>query len=165
MHSTDYQTETNDNGAVIYTTEQWLRAIQVRKMEYDRIAKPKSNSSESSVRRNDFLIHRWLHKTLLSKIKINSENLEIKPKKFKCIECNNKFDTYLENCLACGANILKSEDIQKQATYLMIIILSASSVSAILYFVETGSIKIFSAAFGLLAVAKLVRLFRLDWDR
>ena len=58
MHSTDYQTETNDNGAIIYTTEQWLRAIQVRKMEYDRIAKPKSNLSESSVRRNDFLIHR-----------------------------------------------------------------------------------------------------------
>ena len=58
MHSTDYQTETNDNGAVIYTTEQWLRAIQVRKMEYDRTAKPKSNSSESSVLRNDFLIRR-----------------------------------------------------------------------------------------------------------
>jgi len=58
MHSTDYQTETNDNGAVIYTTEQWLRAIQVRKMEYDRIAKPKSNASESSVRGNDFLIDR-----------------------------------------------------------------------------------------------------------
>ena len=106
-----------------------------------------------------------MRKILLSKIKINSENLEIKPKKFKCIECNNRFDTYLENCLACGANILKSEDIQKQATYLMLIILSASSLSAILYFVETGPIKIFSAAFGLLAVAKLVKLFRLDWDR
>ena len=165
MHSTDYQTETNDNGPVIYTTEQWFRAIQVRKMEYDRNAKPKSNSSENSVLGNDFVIHRWLHKILLSKIKTNSENLEIKPKKFKCIECNNKFDTYLENCLACGANILKSEDIQKQATYLMLIILSASSLGAILYFVETGPIKIFSAAFGLLAVAKLVKLFRLDWDR
>ena len=106
-----------------------------------------------------------MHKILLSKIKTNSENLEIKPKKFKCIECNNKFDTYLENCLACGANILKSEDIQKQATYLMLIIMSASSVSAILYSVETGPMKIFSAAFGLLAVAKLVKLFRLDWDR
>ena len=58
MHSTDYQTETNDNGAVIYTTEQWFRVIQVRKMEYDRTAKPKSNSSESSVLRNGFLIHR-----------------------------------------------------------------------------------------------------------
>ena len=96
---------------------------------------------------------------------MNSENLEIKPKKFKCIECNNSFDTYVENCLTCGANILKSEEIQKQATYLMIIILSASSISAILYFVENGPIKIFSAAFGLLAVSKLVKLFRLDWDR
>ena len=44
MHSTDYQTETNGSGAVIYSTEQWFRAIQVRKMEYDRIAKPESNS-------------------------------------------------------------------------------------------------------------------------
>ena len=96
---------------------------------------------------------------------MNRKNLEIKPKKFKCIECNNRFDTYLENCLTCGANILKSENIQKQATYLMLIILSASSMSAILYFVETGPIKVFSAAFGLLAVIKLVRLFRLDWDR
>ena len=58
MHSTDYQTETNDNGPVIYTTEQWFRAIQVRKMEYDRIAKPESNSSESTVFSKDFLIHR-----------------------------------------------------------------------------------------------------------
>ena len=58
MHSTDYQTETNDSGAVIYTTEQWFRAIQVRKMEYDRIAKPESNSSENTVLSNDFLIHR-----------------------------------------------------------------------------------------------------------
>ena len=165
MHSTDYQTETNGSGAVIYTTEQWFRAIQVRKMEYDRIAKRESNSSESTVVSNEFLINRWLGKILLSKIKMNSENLEIKPKKFKCIECNNRFDTYLENCPACGANILNSEDIQKQATYLMLIILSASSMSAILYFVETGPIKIFCAAFGLLAITKLVKLFRLDWDR
>ena len=96
---------------------------------------------------------------------MNSENLEIKPKKFKCIECNNRFDTYVENCLTCGANILKSEDIQKQATNLMLIILSASSMSAVLYFVETGPIKVFSATFGLLTVIKLARLFRLDWDR
>ena len=165
MHSTDYQTETNDSATIIYTTEQWFRTTQVRKMKYDRNAKPTSNSSESTVLRNDFLIHNWLRKSPLSKIKINSENLEKKPKKFKCIECNNSFDTYLENCLACGANILKSENIQKQATYLMLIILSASSMSAIFYFVETGSIKIFSAAFGLLAVSNLVKLFRLDWDR
>ena len=58
MHSTDYQTESNGSGAVIYTTEQWFRAIQVRKMEYDRIAKPKSNSSENTVLSNDLLINR-----------------------------------------------------------------------------------------------------------
>ena len=58
MHSTDYQTEANGSDAVIYTTEQWVRAIQVRKMESDRIAKPESHSSESTVLSNDFLIHR-----------------------------------------------------------------------------------------------------------
>jgi len=58
MHSTDYQTETNGSGAVIYTTEQWFRAIQVRKMEYDRIARPESNSSESTVLSKDFLMNR-----------------------------------------------------------------------------------------------------------
>ena len=58
MHSTDYQTETNGSGAVIYTTEQWFRAIQVRKMDYDRIAKPENNSSESTVLSKDFLINR-----------------------------------------------------------------------------------------------------------
>ena len=58
MHSTDYQTEINDNGTSIYTTEQWFRAIQVRKMEYDKIAKPKNNSCENTFRSNDFLIHR-----------------------------------------------------------------------------------------------------------
>ena len=58
MHSTDYQTEANASGAFIYTTEQWFRAIQVRKMEYDRIAKRESNSSESTVVSNEFLINR-----------------------------------------------------------------------------------------------------------
>ena len=58
MHSTDYQTEINESGAVIYTTEQWFRAIQVRKMDYDRIAKPESNSSETTVPSNDSLINR-----------------------------------------------------------------------------------------------------------
>ncbi len=58
MHSTDYQTETNGSGAVIYTTEQWFRAIQVRKMEYDRIATPESNSSESTVLSKDFIMNR-----------------------------------------------------------------------------------------------------------
>jgi hypothetical protein len=58
MHSTDYQTETNGSGAIIYTTEQWFRTIQVRKMENDKIAKPESNSSESTVLSKDFLMNR-----------------------------------------------------------------------------------------------------------
>jgi len=58
MHSTDYQTEANGSGAFIYTTEQWFQAIQVRKMEYDRIAKPERNYSENTVLSNDFLINR-----------------------------------------------------------------------------------------------------------
>ena len=58
MHSTDHQPEINDSGTSIYTTEQWFQATQVRKKEYDRIAKPKSNSSENTFRSNDFLIDR-----------------------------------------------------------------------------------------------------------
>ena len=165
MHSADYQIETNDSGTIIYTTEQWFRAIQARKMEYDRIEKPRSNSFERTFLSKGFLTQRWFSISPWWNIKINRENLKIKPKKFKCIECNHGFDTYLENCFACGANILKSENIQKQATFLMLIILSASSLSTIFYFVESGPIKIFSAAFGLLAITTLCRLFRIDWDR
>ena len=58
MQTTDYQTETNGSGTVIYTTEQWFRAIQVRKIEDDRIAKPERNYSENTVLSNDFLINR-----------------------------------------------------------------------------------------------------------
>ena len=101
----------------------------------------------------------------MSNIKINSENLKKETTKFKCIECSNRFDTYEEKCLECGANILRSEDIQTQATYLMLITLSASSLSAIFYFLGNSPIKIFSAVFGLLAVTTLLKLFRLDWDR
>ena len=165
MHSADYQIETNDSGTIIYTTEQWFRAIQARKMEYDRIEKPRSNSFERTFLSKGFLTQRWFSISPWWNIKIIRENLKVKPKKFKCIECNNRFDTYVENCFACGANILKSENIQKQATFLMLIILSASSLSTIFYFVESGPIKIFSAAFGLLAITTLCRLFRLDWDR
>ena len=41
--------------------------------------------------------------------------MKLETKKFKCIECNNEFDTYVENCSACGANLLKSEDLQKKS--------------------------------------------------
>ena len=78
--------------------------------------------------------------------------MRIEHKKFKCIECNTKFDTYAENCLACGANILKSEDIQRKSTYLMLIILSLSSTSTLLYLMENELINILSGVFGLIAI-------------
>ena len=58
MHSTDQHKDAYDTGAVIYTTEQWFRAIQVRKMDYERNTKPKSNSSDSTLLRNHFLSNR-----------------------------------------------------------------------------------------------------------
>ena len=165
MHSTDYHKDANDNWAIIYTTEQWFRAMQLSKMDYDRIAKLKSNSLDSTFLRNDFVRNRWFSKSLWSNNQINSDNMRIEHKKFQCIECNTKFDTYAENCLACGANILKSEDIQRTSTYLMLIILSLSSLSTLLYFMENDLINIFSGVFGLIAAAALYKLFQLDWDR
>ena len=91
--------------------------------------------------------------------------MKLEPKKFKCIECNNKFDTYVENCSACGANLLQSEDVQKNSNRLMLIILTLSSISTILYFIENSSMKIFSGIFASLAVVALYRLFKNDWDR
>ena len=58
MHSADYQIETNDSGTIIYTTEQWFRAIQARKMEYDTIEKPRSNSFERTFLSKGFLTQR-----------------------------------------------------------------------------------------------------------
>ena len=57
MHSTDYQTDANENGELIYTTEQWFRSLQGRKMDCDRDAKPIISSSERVLLRNDFLKH------------------------------------------------------------------------------------------------------------
>ena len=91
--------------------------------------------------------------------------MELVPKKFKCIECNNKFDTYVENCSACGANLLQSEYLQKKSNRLMLIILTLSSISTILYFIEYSSMKIFSGIFACFAVFTLYRLFKSDWDR
>ena len=91
--------------------------------------------------------------------------MELEPKKFKCIECNNKFDTYVENCSACGANLLQSEEMLKKSNRLMLIVLTLSSMSTILYFIENSSMKIFSGIFGCFAVFALYALFKIDWDR
>lgn len=91
--------------------------------------------------------------------------MKVGSKKFKCIECGQKFDTYVENCIACGANFLDSEDVQKKSTQLMLVICSLSSMSALLYFIDYGSMKLFSGVFCLLAIIALSRLFKLDWDR
>ena len=93
------------------------------------------------------------------------KSVKLKPKKFKCIECNNTFDTYVENCSACGANLLQSEDVQKKSSHLMLIVLTSSSISTFLYFVENTSMKIFSGIFACFAVFALYRLFKSDWDR
>ncbi len=91
--------------------------------------------------------------------------MKTEPKKFKCIECSNKFDTYVKNCSACGANLLQSEDVQKNSTQLMLIVLTLSSTSTILYFLENTTMKIFSGIFACFAVFALYRLFKSDWDR
>jgi len=91
--------------------------------------------------------------------------MELEPKKFKCIECNNKFDTYVENCSACGANIRQSEEVQKKSNRLMLIVLTLSSISTILYFIENSSMKILSGIIAYFAVFALYKLFKSDWDR
>ena len=93
------------------------------------------------------------------------KSMKIGPKKFKCIECSNKFDTYVENCSDCGANLLKSEDVQKKSTQLMLIVLTLSSTSTILYFRENTTMKIFGGIFACFAIFALYRLFKNDWDR
>ena len=166
MHSTDYQKDASETGGLIYTTEQWFRSLQGRIMDCDRVTKPLSNSSDSILLSNDFLKHGWyLTKRSISALKLLVKSMKIEPKKFKCIECSNKFDTYVEKCSACGANLLQSEDVQKKSTQLMLIVLTLSSTSTILYFIENTSMKIFSGIFACFAVFALYKLFKSDWDR
>ena len=58
MQSTEYQKDVNESGRLIYTTEQWLRSLQGRKMDYDRVTKPLNNSSDRILLSNDFFKHR-----------------------------------------------------------------------------------------------------------
>ena len=57
MHSTDNQKDASESGRLIYTTEQWLRSLQLRSMDCDRVTKPLSNSSDKILLSNDFLKH------------------------------------------------------------------------------------------------------------
>ena len=57
MHSTDYQKDANESGGLIFTTEQWFRSLQGRKMDYDRVTKPLNNSSDRILLSNDFFKH------------------------------------------------------------------------------------------------------------
>ena len=57
MQSTEYQKDDNASGRLIYTTEQWFRSLQGRKMDYDRVTKPLNNSSDRILLSNDFFKH------------------------------------------------------------------------------------------------------------
>ena len=91
--------------------------------------------------------------------------MKVESKKFKCIECGQKFDTYVENCFACGANFLDSEEVLKKTTQLMLVICSMSSIGALLYFIDNGSMRLFSVVFCLFSIIALSRLFKMDWNR
>ena len=58
MQSTEYQKDVNEGGRLIYTTEQWFRSLQGRKMDYDRVTKPLKNSYDRILLSNDFFKHR-----------------------------------------------------------------------------------------------------------
>ena len=57
MQSTEYQKDVNESGRLIYTTEQWFRSLQGRKMDYDSVTKPLNNSSDRILLSNDFFKH------------------------------------------------------------------------------------------------------------
>ena len=84
MQSTDYQKDANESGGLIYTTEQWFRSLQGRKMDCDRVTKPLSNSSDSILLSNDFLKHGWyLTKRSISALKIDGKKYENRSQKIQ----------------------------------------------------------------------------------
>ena len=84
MQSTDYQKDANESGGLIYTTEQWFRSLQGRKMDCDRVTKPLSNSSDSILLSNDFLKHGWyLSKRSTSALKIDDKKYENRSQKIQ----------------------------------------------------------------------------------
>ena len=84
MHSSDYQKDANESVGLIFTTEQWFRSLQGRKMDCDRVTKPLSNSSDSILLSNDFLKHGWyLTKRSTSALKIDDKKYENRSQKIQ----------------------------------------------------------------------------------
>jgi hypothetical protein len=54
MYSTEHQPNNSDTGNVMYTTEQWFRAIQARRIEPERVLKTEHNATDSNLRSNPF---------------------------------------------------------------------------------------------------------------
>ncbi|MDB3931323.1 hypothetical protein N9380_05295 [Paracoccaceae bacterium] len=55
MYSTEHQP--SDTGTMMYTTEQWFRAIQARRIEPQRLPETQHNPSDSNLQGNHFLRH------------------------------------------------------------------------------------------------------------
>ena len=57
MYSTNHQPNNSDTGNMMYTTEQWFRAIQASRIERERLPKTEHNTTDSNLRSNPFLGH------------------------------------------------------------------------------------------------------------
>jgi len=57
MYTTEHQPNNSDTGNMMYTTEQWFRAIQARRIEPERLPKTEHNATDSNPRINRFLRH------------------------------------------------------------------------------------------------------------
>ena len=57
MYSTEHQPSNSDTGTMMYTTEQWFRAIQARRIEPQRLPETEHNTSDSNRQGKHFLRH------------------------------------------------------------------------------------------------------------
>ena len=57
MYTTEHQPNNSDTGNMMYTTEQWFRAIQACRIEPERVLKTEHNATDSNLRSNSFLRH------------------------------------------------------------------------------------------------------------
>ena len=57
MYSTEHQPNNSDTGNMMYTTEQWFRAIQARRIEPEGLPKTEHNATDSNLLSNPFMRH------------------------------------------------------------------------------------------------------------